>query len=301
MKKVGLPLAFLALSTVCSLGQVTVEVQLEQEQFLPGESLPVAVRITNRSGQVLKLGAEDWLTFSIEDASGLVLPQIAQVPVVGEFELETSKRATKHVDLSPSYALSRQGRYTIIATVKIKQWEQQVVSVPKKFNLIEGSKMWEQEFGLPQAADATNAVPEFRKYILQQANYLSQLRLYLRITDLEGNKVFRTLPIGVMLSFSRPEMQLDKRSNLHLLYQNWAHSFAYVVFNPNGELLERETYDFLDARPRLQSDNGNISVAGGSKRVTANTSSNSGSAGIPADELLKSSSTSPDNAQPPKP
>jgi len=284
MKKVGFPLGLLALSIFCCFGQVTVEVQLEQEQFLPGESLPVAVRITNRSGQVLRLGTEDWLTFSIEDASGLVLPQIAAVPVTGEFELETSKRATKRVDLATCYALSRPGRYAIIATVKVKQWDQQVVSAPKKFNLIEGSHIWEQEFGVPPPAEATNAVPEFRKYILQQANYLSQLRLYLRVTDLDGIKVFRTVPIGVMLSFSRPEMQLDKRSNLHLLYQNWAHSFAYVVFNPNGELFQRETYDFLDTRPRLQTDGGNISVAGGSKRITANTSS-----------------TSPDDTQPPKP
>ena len=284
MKKVGLSLGLLAISTFVSLGQVTVEVQLEQDQFLPGESVPVAVRITNRSGQVLKLGAEGWLSFSVEDVNGLQLPQIAEIPVAGEFELETSKRATKHADLSPAYALSRPGRYTIIATVRIKQWDQQVVSAPKKFNLIEGARIWQQEFGLPQPADATNSVPEFRKYILQQANYLSQLRLYLRVTDLDGNKIFRTVPIGIMLSFSRPEMQLDKRSNLHLLYQNWAHSVAYVTFNPDGEILQRETYDFLDLRPRLQSDGGNISVSGGSKRVTANTSSNSS-----------------ENAQPPKP
>ena len=102
MKKAGLPLGIIALSTVCACGQVTVEVQLEQEQFLPGESLPASVRITNRSGQTLKLGAtEDWLTFSIEDGNGLVLPQIGDIPVQGEFILENSKRAIKHVDLAP--------------------------------------------------------------------------------------------------------------------------------------------------------------------------------------------------------
>jgi hypothetical protein len=209
--------------------------------------------------------------------------------VAGEFELETSKRATKRVDLSSAYGLTRLGRYSIIATVRIKQWGQQVASPPKKFNLIEGARVWEQEFGVPQAADATNSVPEFRKYILQQANYVSQLRLYLRVTDLDGNRIFRTLPIGTMLSFSRPEMQLDKRSNLHLLYQNWAHSVAYAVFNPDGDLVSRDTYDFLEARPHLQSDGGNISIAGGFKRVTANA------------VTANTSSNSLENAQPPKP
>ena len=288
MKKAGLPLSIIALSTICACGQVTVEVQLDQEQFLPGESLPASVRITNRSGQTLKLGAtEDWLILSIEDGNGLVLPQIADIPVQGEFTLESSKRAIKHVDLAPAYVLSKLGRYAITATVKIKQWDQQVVSAPRKFDLIQGTPLWEQEFGLPQPADAANRPPEVRKYILQQANYLSQLRLYLRVTDLSGIKVFRTVPIGLMLSFSRPETQIDKQSNLHLLYQSWAHSFSYTVFNPDGQLLQRETYDFLDSRPHLQADAGDIVVAGGSRRVSANTSA--------------AAPTSPDDAQPPKP
>src|SRR5262245_18716022 len=47
--------------------QMTVEVALEQEQFLGGEALPAAVRITNLSGQTLHLGTEpDWLTFLVE-------------------------------------------------------------------------------------------------------------------------------------------------------------------------------------------------------------------------------------------
>jgi hypothetical protein len=288
MKKVGLPLGIIALSAICACAQVTVEVQLEQEQFLPGESLPASVRITNRSGQTLNLGAsEDWLTLSIEDSHGLVLPQIGDIPVKGEFVLENSKRAIKHVDLAPAYVLSKPGRYEITATIKIKQWDQQVVSPPRKFDLILGTPLWEQEFGLPQSAEATNSPPEVRKYILQEANYLSQLRLYLRVTDVAGIKVFRTVPIGLMLSFSRPETQIDKKSNLHLLYQSWAHSFTYTVFNPNGEMLQRETYDFLDSRPHLQTDAGSISVAGGNRRVSANTSS--------------AAPNSTDDAQPPKP
>jgi len=110
--------------------------------------------------------------------------------------------------------------------------------------------------------------------VLQQANYLKgKLRLYLRVMDGSGSKVFRVIPIGGILSFSRPEPQIDKHSNLHLLYQNWAHSSSYTVFNPNGELLERETYDYSDSRPRLQVDEqGRISVVGGVRRITSNTS-----------------------------
>src|SRR5207302_7413735 len=125
---------------------------------------------------------------------------------------------------------------------------------------------------VPPAPGATNAAPEVRKYILQQANYLKgQIRLYLRLTDASGAKTFRVFPIGTLLSFSRPDFQVDKVSRLHALYESGPHSFSYTVFSPDGDLLVRQSYDFKTTRARLKvDDEGNISVAGGSRRMTAN-------------------------------
>jgi len=273
MRKVGLWLALLAglISPVC--GQVAVEVVTDQEQFLPGEALNMAVKVSNRSGQKLSFGTEpDWLTFAIESRDGLVVPKLGEAPVAGSFDLESAERATKHVDIAPYFQISQPGRYTVTATVRIKEWGRTVTSQPKNFNIMEGAKLWEQEFGVPTAPGATNTIPEVRKYVLQQANYLKgKLRLYLRLTDVTGTKVYRVVPIGLILSFSRPEPRIDKFSNLHLLYQNWAHSFSYTIFSPDGEIVDRQTYDYTDTRPRLQVDEeGRISVAGGLRRVTSN-------------------------------
>jgi len=72
--------------------QVSVEVVMDQEQFLPSEAVPVAVKITNRSGQPLHLGAEaNWLTFSVESKDGFVVIKNAEVPVAGEFDLGSSE------------------------------------------------------------------------------------------------------------------------------------------------------------------------------------------------------------------
>jgi hypothetical protein len=274
MLKVGLWLCLLAGMISPVLGQVTVEVVLDQEQFLPGEAIPASVKISNRSGQKLKFGVDpDWLTFAIESRDGLVVPKLGEAPVVGSFDLESAERATKHVDIGPYFAIPQQGRYSVIATVRIKEWGGQAVSSqPKIFNVMEGTKLWEQDFGIPTPPNVTNAAPEVRKYVLQQANYLKgKLRLYLRLTDVTGNRVYRVVPIGMVFSFSHPEPRIDKFSNLHLFYQNWAHSFSYTVFNPNGEILEQQTYDYTDTRPRLQVDEeGRISVVGGMRRVTSN-------------------------------
>jgi len=273
MKQIGLWLCLPLVALSPASAQVTVEVTQDQDQFLPGEAIITAARITNRSGQTLRLGAEDnWLTFSVESGDRGVVPKSGDAPVTGEFLLPSSKVATKRVDLAPYFSASIPGRYSVVATVRIKDWDREVSSPPRKFDVIEGAKLWEQEIGVPGSASATNSTPEVRKYILQQAHYLkTQLRLYLRLTDASGAKVFRVRAIGPTVSFGQPEPQVDKFSNLHVLYQDRPHSFNYTVFNPDGDVLLRQTYDYMDTRPRLQPDGqGKISVAGGSRRVTPN-------------------------------
>lgn len=248
-----------------------MDVALDQEQFLRGETLNVSVVITNRSGQVLHFGSDNaWLTFSVESKDHFIVSRKGSPLVAGEFALESSKRALKKVDIGPCFDFSNPGRYSIVATVRIREWNQQLTSPPKSFEIIQGAKLWEEEVGLPKPPGATNPVPEMRRYVLQQANYLrKQLMLYLEITDRAG-KVHRVFPLGPMLSFGQPEAQVDKISNLHVLYQNGAHSFSYTVFDPDGDVLLRQTYDYT-TRPRLRRDEeGLLRVEGGARRVTAN-------------------------------
>jgi hypothetical protein len=271
MRVLGLVLSLLAVAVSPVAAQITVEVRQDQEQFLPGEQLLTAVRITNRTGRTLHLGqGQDWLTFSVQGREEEVVEKIGEVPVEGEFTLDSSKVATKWVDLGPYFALGRSGRYSVIAIVRIKDWNQALTSAPKTFEIIEGVKLWEQDVGLPAADGATNSMPEVRKYVLQQANYLrTQLRLYVRLMDASGTRTYRVFPIGPMVSFGRPEPQVDKFSNLHLLYQDGPRSFIYNVINPQGEIVARRTYDMGDRRPRLQPDTeGKIVVSGGVRRPT---------------------------------
>ena len=271
MKALGLWIGLWAVALLPVSAQVTVEVTQDQDQFLPGETMPTAVRITNRSGQSIHLGQEqDWLTFSVQGHGDEVVSKIADVPVVGEFVLESSRVATKRVDLAPYFSLDHSGRYAINATVRIKDWNREITSPPRHFDIIEGAKLWEQEIGVPNSAAQTNATPEVRKFVLQQANYIkAQLRLYARVTDASGNRTIRVFPIGPMVSFGRPEAQVDKFSNLHVLCQEGFHAFRYTVINPDGEIIVRRIYDYVDKRPRLEPDtDGKVLVVGGVRRVT---------------------------------
>ncbi len=250
--------------------QVTVSVETDQNEFLPGEALPVKARIVNRSGQTLKLGSDNsWLRFSIEARDGYVVMKTGDVPVKQEFTLESSERATVSANLAPYFHLPGPGHYVIRATMVIPEWKQEVTSDPKAFDVIEGSKLWEQEFGVPRGVNSTNTEPEMRHYSLQEANYLHNLMLYVQVTDSSGklNKVF---PIGRMLSFSMPDPEVDKVSNLHVLYQDGPRSYSYTVISPDGNVIMRQTYD-VTTRPRLmRDDDGFLAVVGGVRRVTRN-------------------------------
>jgi len=273
MKLFRLILVLVVTPIFSTSAQVTVNLTLDQDQFLPSEALPVTVHITNQSGQPLHLGADpDWLTFSVEaadDPDNSIVVKNSNPPVQGEFELDSSQIATKLVDLQPYFDLRRSGRYRIIATVHIKDWNTEITSPPRGFDVVDGAKLWSQVFGVPPPPGVTNRPSEVRKYTLEEANYLrAQLRMYVQVSNESGTIIFKVRPIGPMVSFSQPEEQLDQFSNLHILYQNGAASFIYSVVNPNGDLVRQEVYDYLNARPRLQvGDDGSITVFGGVRRV----------------------------------
>jgi len=288
MKKIAVGLALVLACVVSSSAQVTAEVILEQEQFLLGESLPIAVRITNRSGQALKLGDDPkWLTFLVDAKDGSIVGKNGDVPVLGEFQLESGKVATRRVDLEPYYFLDRVGRYRLTAKVDLKDWDTLVTTSPKSFDIINGAKIWSQDFGLPLPAGATNRTPEVRRYTLEQANHLrSQLRMYLRLTDANG-RVLKVFPLGPMVSISQPEHQIDRANQLHVLYQHGARIYLYTVITPDGAVAIRQVHEITGNRPRLQADDqGGFFVAGGARRFSAND--------LPAPQKLESDA-SPEN------
>ena len=247
--------------------QVNVELSLNQQQFLPGEDLPVTVRVTNRSGQSLHLGDTGWLTFFIQSDDGSVVAEKLDPPVKGLFDLNNSDMAIKRVNLAPYFILQRTGTYHVTATVHIGAWNSDISSTPQNFDVIEGAQLWSQSFGVsdPEMPDQP---PRVRKYTLVEANYLKdQLRLYVQVSDETGGTILKVHSLGKMISFSQPEAQLDRVSDLHVLCQTGATAFTHSVISPNGKIVQQDVYDYVNARPRLSQDNdGNIIVRGGVRR-----------------------------------
>jgi hypothetical protein len=213
----------------------------------------------------LKLGKDDdWLKLTVETDQEFFVTKYGDPPVTEEFELPSSSRATVRVDIAPYFDMSRPGRYRVTASVKVPQLQQEISSEPARVSIIHGTKLWEQEFGLPVRAGAEPGSAEMRKYALVQSMTQKRIRLYVRVSDRYEARNFRVFPIGPLLSFSRPETQVDRLARLHVLFQSGAHAFTYAIVSPDGEWLVRETHQYGATRPALRTDDeGNISVVGG--------------------------------------
>lgn len=260
---------FVSLSGLFAQGSgVSVDLALDQDQFLPDEELRVAVKISNRSGQTLTLGKDaNWLTFSVESRDSFIVPKLENPPVTGEFSLESSLVGTKRVNITPYFNFSKPGGYRVTAVVKLP-WGEEIISKPKTFEITSGTRLQEVEFGVPR--EGNNGIPETRHYVLQQAIYLKQMRLYLRLTDASGAKTLKLFPLAPMTSFTKVEAQLDRFSNFHVLSQTGARSFNYCVINPEGQIITRQTHDYSEnSRPVLKyNSEGRVRVFGGAQRIT---------------------------------
>jgi hypothetical protein len=264
MRKILTALAFAAALAPAAFAQVTAEIIFDQEHFLRSESLPLRVRISNFSGQPLKLGGTpEWLTFTVENREGRGLARTGEIPLPQSFTIDSSKTVSVRADLMPHFKLNEPGHYSVKAQIKIPQIEKEIATEAKTFDIISGTKLWEREVGVPGTKPTVT-----RKFALQQATFMKQLRLYVRVTDVSESQVVRVVPLGMLLSFSQPEALVDNSSQLHVLFQNGARSFLYSVVAPDGEHLIRQTWDYANTRPRLQSeDDGRVMVIGGARRI----------------------------------
>lgn len=251
---------------------VEIGVTLEEKAFLPGEDILVGVRITNLSGRPVTFGSNPgWLNFYVETKDGDVVLRLGQVPVQGEFVLDSAKIGTKWWNIQPHFDLTQPGSYLVYAEVRLPDWNQRLVSDPVKLTIEPTRTLWDVSFGVPPAADATNSEPEIRRYSLISATRDKERKLFARVADETESRIFKVVPLDRLVSFAKPEQQLDNTSRLHVLFQIGGNAYTYCVINPAGDLVMRERHDIQPgSRPRLvKADDGSITVRGGRRFPTS--------------------------------
>jgi hypothetical protein len=260
-----LPLVFAIAVGLRAYAQVEVELKTVQDRFLPSEGIDLAVRVGNLTGSPLKLGSwPGWLSVAVERGDGSVVRKLGELPESGDFSLEQSTVGTLHYDLAPLFEIDRAGVYKVVATVTPTPGGRSYYSGPLTFEVINGTRLEERTFGFVKPDGET----EQRKYILQQANYLKQVKLYLRVTDEAETHTYGVIALGGVVAFNRPEFLIDRQSRFHILHQYAASDYHYYTIDPNGKMVLRQSYRMNSRRPQLRvNDAGEVAVIGGMRRL----------------------------------
>lgn len=244
--------------------QVNVELVLDEQQFLRGEPVLLRLKISNFSGQAVRLGEDpEWAAFTVTGEDGRALRAAAAMPPVKPFTIESAKTVALRVDLAPYFDLQSAGRFAAVARVQFPQLQKEFSTEPKKFDIISGVKVWEKDVGVPGTTP-----PVVRTYALQQATFFKETRLYARVSEANEADIVRVVALGALPSAGRPEAAVDNSSQLHVLFQAGQKNFTYSIVTPQGDLIIRQTHEITTTRPRLRAEaDGRITVSGGVRKI----------------------------------
>jgi hypothetical protein len=253
-------------SAVAVRAQVNVEIVLDDQQFLRGEPVTGRVKISNFSGQALRVGEDpEWLAFLVTGTDGKALRALEAMPPVKPFTIGSAQTVALRMDLAPYYDLQTAGRFGVTARMKFAQLEKEFTTEPGKFDIISGVKVWTAEVGVPGRTP-----PVVRKFALQQAAFFKETRLYARVTEADEADLVRVVALGALPSAGRPEAAVDNSSQMHVIFQAGQKKFTYALITPEGDLIIRQTYEITGTRPRLRAeDDGRIVVSGGARKISA--------------------------------
>ena len=248
--------------------QVDISLSFKKDFFLADEAMLAELTIVNYSGRSIVLGEKaDWLTFSIESSRNKTLSAERPLDIYGRFEIPNAGSGIRRVQLVPAFRLQEQGSYQIKATVVLPELGFKKSSEAVEVNILSANLLWEREFGLVSSADGKP--PEIRRYELMRSINEKSIELYVRVSSQYRESIFGVYSLGNVVSFGEPERQVDRLSNLHVLFQNGARSFRYAIIKPNGEILLQQRWDYTNTRPRLSlGEQGLIEISGGMRQIS---------------------------------
>ena len=190
-----------------------------------------------------------------------------ELDIMGRFEIPNAGRGIRRVHLVPAFRMVDQGRYRIKATVEVPELELRMSTQEAELGILTANVLWEREFGW--VSEGLGSEPEVRRYELMRSVSEKSIELYVKVSDQYRERVFGVYSLGNVVSFGQPERQVDRLSNLHVLFQNGARTFRYAIIKPDGRLLLQQRWDYSDTRPRLKlGDQGLIEVVGGLRQLS---------------------------------
>ena len=245
------------------VAQVDVTLSFKRRLFVLYEPIVAVVSIDNLSGRPLVLDNADqqrWFGFTIETGDGRPVPPNNPDYELAPVAIAPGEKLTRAVNITPLFPLQEFGPYRIKATVYAAPFGRFFSSRPETVEITEGRAIWQEVVGVPGEAGP----PELRTVTLLSHKLSRSTRLYARIEDKEGGKIYAMHQLGPYLTFGRPDVMLDLRNEVHVLQNSSPKQFLYTHLGLDGEILGQQAYLEFRGTPALVKDErGEVKVVGG--------------------------------------
>lgn len=257
-------LAFLfAAGAEHAAAQINVDIGFKRKLFVLYEPIVAVVSISNLSGRDLVLDNADnhrWFGFNIETGDGRPIPPNNPDYELGRVAIAPGEKLTRAVNITPLFPLQEFGPYRIKATVYSGTFGRFFSSRAQTIEVTDGRPIWQEVVGVPGG----DGPPVLRTITLLSHKLSRSTRLYARIEDKAGGKIYAMHQLGPYLTFGRPEVMLDLRNEIHVLQNSAPKQFLYTHLGLSGEILGQQAYLEAGGRPGLVKDaEGQVQVAGG--------------------------------------
>lgn len=265
--KTLLPLLLLMLGTSLGWGQVAIQLSVDRMQYLAHERVKGVVTITNRSGGELVFESKvnggvtrSWLTFSMRDSAGRAKPLLIN-SVFRKAILPAGRSISREVDLSHLFSVNNVGNYSVTAHVtQLDSAGSTYTSNSGHFTVGGGTTLYTQNFGVPKSP-----APK-RTYNVITFNDGKRNSIYAQVMNSITGRSISTFRLSEYLSFSSPQMALDTKNQLNILYLANPEIFVHATVNQDGMMTDTKYFRRSNARgPRFVTYNdGRLGVLGAS-------------------------------------
>lgn len=263
---------FLFFSSTSLLAQLAMGFKLNGQNYIRYEKIYARLTIKNQSGQPIIFGTNKKLqckiSFEIDTLKG-DRPKTLETPMyeITDTLLPAGEKETFSIPITKYFEFSGDGKYRIKAIVTHAQLPKSYETEQVEFNIIKGNVIWTTSVGIPSLSSEEDKTAKIAKRSYSIISYFDGTsKIFCLLVD-DDKHIYGLTKVGYDIGTVKPQCEIDRLSNLHLLVQSSASIFSYFIYDINCKLEDREVYKKIDEYtiPRLLKDEktGRIHVVGG--------------------------------------
>ncbi len=260
----SLAACLLLLAAVSAQAQINVGLSFKRSIHLLREPVIATVTIVNNSGRDLMLADTEesgpWFSFQINTEADKTVETRAEKYDLEPLEIKAGDTVKRTVNLNSLYKIDELGLYRVRAQVYFPPTKKTFVSKYFPVQMTEGTVLWKQTVGVPDAPEGPSAYRTFELVTLEQdrAKYL-----YARVQNDDTSMCYGCYRLGPLIRDCTPDAQFDRGNNLWVLQLTGPKQYLLTSFNASGEYQSQTAYEAPKAIPRLRKlPNGTMQIVG---------------------------------------